>query len=118
MSTARTGLIGTLSAILGFLAVFLVYTGLERFPGVVMVSSIAVCGLVIGMGQGWFIPPARHRTIGMATFVGLLILWLPVVFVTYGLALLALPLLAAFALLVFFGARLGSHLRASACRAA
>jgi cobalamin synthase len=118
MSTGRTGLIGTLSAILSFLAVFLIYTSLEPFPGAVTVLAIAVCGVVIGLGQGWCIQPPQHRTIGMATFVGLLILWLPVVFVTYGFALLAVPLLAVFALLVFFGARLGSHLRASACRPA
>ncbi|NHQ92059.1 hypothetical protein [Janthinobacterium lividum] len=118
MSTARTGLIGALSAVLSFLAVFLVYTSFENFPGMVNVLAIAACGLVIGVCQGFLIQRPQHRTIGMATFAGLLILWLPVVFVTYGFALLALPLLAAFALLVFFGARLGSHLRASACRPA
>lgn len=118
MSAARTGWIGTLSAILSFLAVFLIYTSLEHFPGTVTVLAIVVCGFVIGLGQGWFVQPPQHRTIGMATFVGLLILWLPVVLVTYGFALLAVPLLAAFALLVFFGARLGNHLRAAACRTA
>ena len=118
MSAARTGLIGTLIAILGFLAVLLIYTSLELFPGTVTVLAIVVCGFVIGLGQGWLIQPSQHRTIGMATFVGVLILWLPVVLVSYGFALLAVPLLAAFAQLVFFGARQGSHLRAAACRTA
>ena len=118
MSTARTRLIGALSAVLSFLAVFLVYTSFENFPGMVHVLAITTCGLVIGICQGFFIQRPQHRTIGMATFVGVLILWLPVVFVTYGFALLALPLLAAFSLLVFCGARLGSHIRASAWRSA
>lgn len=51
----------------------------------------------------------------MGAFVGISILWTPVVVVTYGFALLALPLLAAFAMLSFFGAKLGANLRANVC---
>jgi uncharacterized membrane protein len=112
MTTAKTGLIGALSAVLSFLAVFLIYMSFDNFSAMVNLFAIVLCGLGIGIIQGFFIKRPQHRTIGIATFVGILILWLPVVLVSYGFALLALPLLAAFAMLVFFGARLGAHFRA------
>lgn len=115
MNAAKTGTIGVVSALGSILAVFLVYASLEKYSWVVNAFAIVLSGLAIGMLQGWFVQPARHRTIGLGSFSGILLCWLPVVAVTYGLALLALPLLAAFALLVFFGARLGSQLRAH-CR--
>lgn len=118
MSTARSGLIGACSALASMLAVWLVYIGLEHFSGTVNLCAIVLCGLLIGMVQGCFIHRARHRSIAIATLIGMLILWLPVVVATYGFALLALPLLVAYAALVFCSARLGGTLRAHACRPA
>jgi len=54
--------------------------------------------------------------LGIGSFIGILILWLPVVLATYGFALLALPFLAAFATLVVAGATLGTALRAKICK--
>jgi len=53
--------------------------------------------------------------VGMGAFFGLLILWLPVVLVTYGFALIGLPLLVGFGMLVFFGAKIGANFRLYFC---
>lgn len=113
MNTAKAGLIGSLSAVASFLAVLLIYVSLENFSGVAKAFAIVLSALTIGIFQGIFIKREWHRAIGIGTFSGIFILWLPVVAVTYGFALLALPLLMAFALLVFFGAKFGANIRAS-----
>ncbi|MYM23793.1 hypothetical protein GTP46_14155 [Duganella sp. FT135W] len=113
MSAAKMGLIGSLSAVVSFLAVFLIYIGMENFPGMIKIAAVVLSALAIGICQGFFIERAWHRTIGIGTFTGILILWLPVIAVTYGFALLALPFLAAFAMVVFYGAKLGARFRTS-----
>ena len=115
MSKVRTGLIGISSAVISLFVGFFNYAGLENFSGIVRLVAIVLSALAIGVCQGFFVQRAGHRAVGMGAFFGLLILWLPVVVVTYGFALMALPLLAAFSMLVFFGAKVGAHLRLKAC---
>ncbi len=109
----KTGLIGAFSIILSTLSASLVYMVFEAYPGWVKLLAIVFCALLIGALQGFFIRPSHHKVVGIASFIGIVILWLPVVLATYGFALLALPLLAAFARLVLAGATLGSKLRAN-----
>lgn len=118
MNTAKTLQIGAFSAIISFLTAFLIYRGLENFSGIVHVFAIIACGLMIGACQGFLIERPSHNAIGIGTFVGTLILWSPVVVVTYGFALAAVPFLAAFAVLVSCGAKLGCNLRERAGRSA
>lgn len=116
MSKVTTALTGISSAAITLLVVFANYAGLENFSGAVRLLAIILSALAIGAGQGFFVQRARHKTVGIGAFVGLSILWLPVVFVTYGFALMGLPFLAAFAMLVFLGAKAGAHLRTKSCR--
>ena len=111
MNVAKTRLIGAFSAVVSFFAAFFVCTSFENFSGMVRVSAVVAAALAIGACQGLFIERQWHKAVGLGTFVGMFILWLPVIAVTYGFALLALPLLAAFAVLVFYGAKLGARLR-------
>jgi hypothetical protein len=115
MSKIKTGLIGITSAAINSSVAFFNYTGLEDFSGIVRLVAIILSALAIGICQGFFVERAGHRAIGIGAFFGLLILNLPVVVVTYGFALMALPLLVAFALLVFFGAKIGADLRLNYC---
>lgn len=115
MSKVKTGLIGISSAVLSFFVAFFNYTGLENFSGIIRLAAIVSSALAIGICQGFFVQRSGHRTVGIGAFFGLLILWSPVVMVTYGFALMALPLLVAFAMLVSFGAKIGANLRINSC---
>ncbi len=64
MNTVKTGLVGSLSAIASFLAVFLIYVSLENFSIIVKVSAIVLSALTIGICQGFFIERVWHRAIG------------------------------------------------------
>lgn len=74
--------------------------------------------LAVGVRQGVFVQRAEHTAVGIVAFFDLLTLWLSVIVVTYGFSLMALPLLEAFAMLVFYGARIGASLRFTSCRSA
>ncbi|MBA5639104.1 hypothetical protein H3H37_18755 [Duganella sp. LX20W] len=115
MSKVTTGLIGISSAAITFVVAFANHAGLENFPGIVRLVAIVLSALAIGLIQGFFVQRARHRTIAIGAFFGLLILWSPVIVMTYGFALMGLPFLAAFAILVFFGAKAGANLRLKSC---
>ncbi|MYM37741.1 hypothetical protein [Duganella qianjiadongensis] len=107
----KTTLIAALSAVLGFLALYLVYIKLENFSAPVMLAAVCLSGVVIGAGQGFFLDRRWHKVIGNGTFIGIFILCLPAVAATYGFALLVLPLLVAYAWLVLASARFGASLR-------
>lgn len=114
MTISKTGIIVASSAVANPLAAFIAHTALEDFSGLIQWLAVVMTGLAAGMLEGIFIGRPWHKAIGIGTFIGTLILWSPVVIVTYGFALLALPLLAAFAVLVWFGAKLGNGLRGAA----
>ncbi|MBY0557882.1 MAG: hypothetical protein K2P77_11810 [Burkholderiaceae bacterium] len=116
MRKVKTGLIAAFSIIMSTLSAYLVYTILEEYPGWVKLLAIVICALLIGTLQGFFIKPSQHKAVGIGSFIGIVILWLPAVLATYGFALLALPFLAAFTQLVLFGATLGTTLRANVCQ--
>ena len=116
MNKIKTVLVVVVSAVISFLCAFVNYAGLENYPGVVRLIAIAASALTIGACQGFFHKRPRHGAIGAGAFLGLLVLWSPVVVVTYGFALMSLPLLAIFAMLVFFGAKIGTSLRPFSCR--
>ena len=115
MNKVKMEFIGIFSAIITIFVAFFNYAGLEDFSGIVRLVAIVVSALVIGIFHGIFVRRSAHRMVGKGAFFGLLLLWSPVVLVTYGLALMALPLLAAFAMLVFFGAKVGAFLRLYSC---
>lgn len=114
MGESKATVVGAISAVLNPAAAVIAHTVFENLPDSVQWFAVVVTGLLAGMLEGIFIGRPWHKAIGIGTFIGTLVLWAPVVMVTYGFALLALPLLAAFAALVWLGAKAGSMLRTRA----
>lgn len=104
---------GLCSAVLTSIALLLNYYGLENWSGISRLSAILLSGLAVGMCQGFFVDPTLLRAIGVGAFFGMLALISPVVAATYGFALLSLPLLAGFAVLVYLGGKMGANFRIS-----
>jgi hypothetical protein len=110
-SPTKTFALGAGSGIATMLGTFIIYLTTERFPGVVSLTAMVPMGLVIGCLLGLVAGSNLAKAVGIGAFIGILILWTPVVVVTYGFALLALPLLALYSSLVAVGAKVGGALR-------
>jgi hypothetical protein len=95
------------SAALTMLGAFLIYVLLEKLPGIVQLSALVPLALCLGVGLGRLAGGQTFKAAGVGAFVGMLVLWTPVVFATYGFGLLYLPLLALYALIVSWGAKIG-----------
>lgn len=107
-----------MSAIISLGAAFLVYIHTENLAGVASILTVLAAGFAAGLLQGAIAGRPWLNTIAISALLGALLLWLPILFVTYGFALLALPLLVAFAAVVWMGARLGARRAAKPpCRA-
>jgi hypothetical protein len=74
--------------------------------GPLTVAAACLLGLTIGCVMGSTFKTAAPRPVAIGAFAAALILWLPVVVVTYGFALLGVPLLVAYAACVQAGARM------------
>jgi hypothetical protein len=98
------------SAAITLIVAYANYVGLENFSGVARLLAIFLSAVAMGVGLGFFVQRSRHKIIAVGAFLGLCILWLPVVVVTYGFVLMGLPLLVAFAVLVLLGAKTGANL--------
>ena len=68
-------------------------------------------GVVLGLTLGAIFPRVRTVALAIAAFAGIFAVWMPVVFVTYGLAVAALPVLLAYAAAVAFAAALSARAR-------
>jgi hypothetical protein len=49
--------------------------------------------------------PGDHVAVGIGAFLGALLLWTPIIVVTYGLGMLGVPFLMAYAFVVALGAK-------------
>jgi hypothetical protein len=110
-SAAKMFATGAGSAALSITAAFLIYIMLEDWPGIVQLLALAAAGLLIGCLLGCVAGSEFSKAIGAGAFAGPLVLWTPVVFVTYGFALLYLPLFILYALVVAFASKAGGALR-------
>ncbi|WP_409026878.1 hypothetical protein OX462_19845 [Janthinobacterium sp. SUN098] len=110
MSKKQIGLVGILSATTSIGAAFLAYMYAESLPDVLKVLAVIAAGLLTGILQGIVLGSSWLKTIGISAFLGALVLWTPVVLVTYGFAVVALPLLAAFAAIIWLGGKLGASI--------
>ena len=106
MQTARSFMAGIASFACSFALVLCTYWVLEGSGSWVMSSGIYAAGFVLGCVFACMFNPGRSWSIGVGAFVAVAVLWTPVVLTTYGFALLAVPLLAVYALLVVLGYRL------------
>lgn len=111
MNIVKPALVGALGAAMSILALWIVHIKLESFSLPVRLAAVVVSGVAIGMGLGFSFDRRWHKAISRGAFIGIFIVWLPVLVVTYGFALIALPLLLAYAWLVQEFARLGARFR-------
>lgn len=77
--------------------------------------SLAACflafGLLLGFAIGWLVGRIALCPLVAIVFCTVVVLWIPFVLNTLGVALIALPILVAYAALVGVGANLGIKLR-------
>lgn len=83
----------------------------EGWPGLVRLGGFAVTGFAAGLAQGRLFGSAYARHIAVGAFVGLLILWIGPTIISYGFALLFVPVLAVYAWVIGYGARCSYWLR-------
>jgi len=108
----EAGLAGTLGAVLNPIAAWLLFSHLPEPTFVTLVAAGIAAALVLGMIEGLLIRRPNLSVVIVGTLLGGLLMWIPMVVMTYGFALMGIPLLAAFAVFVWFGARIGSFFRA------
>jgi hypothetical protein len=106
MQTARSFMAGLASFACSFVLVLSTYWVLEGSGRWVLSSGIYAVGFVLGGVFAYMFDPGRSLPIGVGAFLAVAVLWTPVVLTTYGFALVAVPLLAVYALLVVLGFRL------------
>ncbi|WP_395404833.1 hypothetical protein ACHMW6_01110 [Pseudoduganella sp. UC29_106] len=109
--TSRLFAAGASSAALSAAAAFLIYVMLEEQPGIVQLAALAAAGVLIGILVGCVAGAGYAKVTGAGAFAGTVVLWTPVVLVTYGFALLYLPLFALYGVLVALASKAGGALR-------
>jgi hypothetical protein len=108
---ARSVVLGLSSALLSMGAAYLVYITLENYSGLLHGLAFLVAAFLVGGLLGSLAGTKASQAIGIGAFIGALVLWSPVLLVTYGFALLFLPVLALFAGVVVLGAKVGGRWR-------
>jgi tetrahydromethanopterin S-methyltransferase subunit F len=98
----------TFSAASSFLSslfgVWITYRYAEGIGTVVVTCAFYIVGILLGCANGLLFGRNSAKTIGYAALFAVLLLWTPVVLATYGFALIAIPLVIAYAACVYFGA--------------
>jgi hypothetical protein len=101
----RKYLIGLCSFAVSTPAALLFYWYGENLPGLLRLAGWGVVGVAAGLLLGRLFGPRDYFAVGIGAFIGALLLWTPVVVVTYGFALLGVPFLVAYAATVALGAK-------------
>ena len=110
----RTILIALFSAVASALTGLAAYRCFEHLPATIRILGFGAAALAIGLLQGKLFGAAAYKAAGVGAFVGVCVLWTPVVLVTYGFALAGIHYLIAFAGIVAVGVQWGA--KASAGR--
>jgi hypothetical protein len=104
----RTILIALFSAVASAAIGLAAYRGFEHLPGTLRIIGFGAAALVIGLLQGRLFGAAAYKAAGVGAFLGVCVLWTPVVLVTYGLALAGLHYVVAYAGIVAVGVQWGA----------
>jgi hypothetical protein len=104
----RTILITLFSAVASAASGLAAYRGFEHLPGTVRIIGFGVAALLIGLLQGKLFGAAAYKAAGVGAFLGVCVLWTPVVLVTYGFALAGIHYLFAYAGIVAVGVQWGA----------
>ncbi len=93
----RTILIALFSAAASAACAFAAFRFPVQLSDSASIIASGLFALVLGLLQGKLFGPAAYKAVGVGTFLGLCVIWAPVVIVTYGFALAGLPYLVAYA---------------------
>lgn len=99
------------SAVAGGISVIGTYVTVQGVSSLTFVLALALVGMLVGGLVGIWAGDKSAKMVGVGAFIGVFIIWLPVVAVTYGFALLALPLLLLYALIMAIGSKFANMLR-------
>lgn len=99
------------SAMAGVMSVIGTYVTMQGVSPVIFILVLALVGMLVGGLVGIWAGDKSAKMVGVGAFIGVFIVWLPVVAVTYGFALLALPLLVLYALIMAIGSKFANILR-------
>jgi hypothetical protein len=105
--------VGAASALLSILGALLVYIGMEGSAGAMQLLALVPVAVIVGLLLGVLGGEGSAAAIGVGCFSGLLLLWTPVVVVTYGFALLSVPVIAIYVFIVVRSSKLGASLLAA-----
>jgi len=81
------------------------FIGAESLPDWARIAGLIALAPLLGLMLGALFGRDAFKPIGLGAFAGLLLIWTPLVLVTYGMALMGIPLLAAYAACVALGVR-------------
>jgi hypothetical protein len=101
----REALVCMFSMALSPAIAFLYYFYFEQMAAAMAIAGLILVAFATGALQATLFGGRSYKAIGAGAFLGASVLWMPVVVVTYGFALLGLPLLAAYAAVVALGAK-------------
>ena len=104
----RTILIALFSALASAAIGLAAYRGLEHLPGTIRIIGFGAAALVVGLLQGRLFGAGAYKAAGVGAFLGVCVLWAPVVLASYGFALAGLHYLVAYAGIVAVGVQWGA----------
>lgn len=87
-------------------AVWTTYRYAEPAGGVKLLCAFYIVGFLLGCVHGLLFGRNNAKIVGYGAFVAVLLLWTPVMFVTYGFAIIGIPFLIAYAACITVGAQL------------
>ena len=104
---ARKRAFAAASSFIGsLLGVWTTYRFAEGAGPAVMACTLYALGFLLGCVQGQLFGREHVKAVGYGALAAVLLLWTPIVVVTYGFALLGIPLVIAYAACVAAGAKL------------
>jgi hypothetical protein len=110
----RTWLVaGIASFFFNLVCLFAGYRSLEGSDPFVMGASLYVMGTALGYVHGLALGRASVAPVGLAALAAATLPCIPVLLVTYGIALIGAPLVVAYGALATVGAYLGAKAKAS-----
>lgn len=95
-----------LSFVVAASLMYLYFFAGDLLPGFAHLAALPVIAFVAGYLQGRMIGRQHYFSIGFGALLALLVVWSPLVYLTYGFALMGVPILVVLAICVGLGATL------------
>ena len=94
------------SVIVAAFLMYLYFAFGHYLPGAILLGALPVVAVGAGYAQGRMMGHQYFVSIGCGALLALLLMWAPLVVLTYGFALMGVPVLMALAACAAWGARL------------